>query len=106
MHARDATTEANQHIGLYELFNAAPSQGDMQDELPSGLGSFRSGPGQIVPRPAATRVETSPADAGSGFRAARLPAEGRGRTQLLPRYWPRITDKELQQISGSGEYPC
>ncbi|XP_022886319.1 B3 domain-containing protein Os07g0563300-like isoform X2 [Olea europaea var. sylvestris] len=25
----------------------------------------------------------------------------RGRNQLLPRYWPRITDKELQQISGT-----
>ncbi|XP_038693628.1 B3 domain-containing transcription repressor VAL2-like isoform X2 [Tripterygium wilfordii] len=31
---------------------------------------------------------------------ARPPAEGRGRNQLLPRYWPRITDQELQQISG------
>lgn len=30
-------------------------------------------------------------------------AEGQGRNQLLPRYWPRITDQELQQISG--EYP-
>nr|KYP48378.1 B3 domain-containing transcription repressor VAL2 [Cajanus cajan] len=34
----------------------------------------------------------------------RPPAEGRGRNQLLPRYWPRITDQELQQISG--EYPA
>ncbi|KAL6978993.1 hypothetical protein U1Q18_020658 [Sarracenia purpurea var. burkii] len=33
-------------------------------------------------------------------RVARPPAEGRGRSQLLPRYWPRITDQELQQISG------
>lgn len=38
------------------------------------------------------------------IRVARPPAEGRGRNQLLPRYWPRITDQELQQISG--EYPC
>ncbi|KAL6657361.1 hypothetical protein ACP70R_005141 [Stipagrostis hirtigluma subsp. patula] len=37
------------------------------------------------------------------LRVARPPAEGRGRNQLLPRYWPRITDQELQQISG--EYP-
>lgn len=37
------------------------------------------------------------------IRVARPPAEGRGRNQLLPRYWPRITDQELQQISG--EYP-
>ncbi|TYH81719.1 hypothetical protein ES332_D02G004100v1 [Gossypium tomentosum] len=34
------------------------------------------------------------------IRVARPPAEGRGRNQLLPRYWPRITDQELQQISG------
>ncbi|XP_062190579.1 B3 domain-containing protein Os07g0679700-like isoform X2 [Phragmites australis] len=34
------------------------------------------------------------------LRVARPPAEGRGRNQLLPRYWPRITDQELQQISG------
>lgn len=34
------------------------------------------------------------------LRVARPPAEGRGRSQLLPRYWPRITDQELQQISG------
>ncbi|XP_058211710.1 B3 domain-containing transcription repressor VAL1 isoform X2 [Rhododendron vialii] len=36
----------------------------------------------------------------STTRVARPPAEGRGRHQLLPRYWPRITDQELQQISG------
>lgn len=36
-------------------------------------------------------------------RIARPPAEGRGKNQLLPRYWPRITDQELEQLSG--EYP-
>ncbi|GJN33429.1 hypothetical protein PR202_gb22027 [Eleusine coracana subsp. coracana] len=39
-------------------------------------------------------------DVFSHLRVARPPAEGRGRNQLLPRYWPRITDQELQQISG------
>ncbi|KAJ3682911.1 hypothetical protein LUZ60_013138 [Juncus effusus] len=34
------------------------------------------------------------------MRVARPPADGRGRNHLLPRYWPRITDQELQQISG------
>ena len=38
------------------------------------------------------------------LRVARPPGEGRGRNQLLPRYWPRITDQELKQIN-SGEYP-
>ncbi|XP_031497106.1 B3 domain-containing transcription repressor VAL2-like [Nymphaea colorata] len=39
-------------------------------------------------------------DAPPQIRVARPPGEGRGRNQLLPRYWPRITDQELQQISG------
>lgn len=37
------------------------------------------------------------------IRNARPRAEARGRNQLLPRYWPRFTDEELQQISL--EYP-
>ncbi|KAL8225092.1 hypothetical protein R6Q57_017649 [Mikania cordata] len=36
----------------------------------------------------------------SDNRVARQPAEGRGRNQLLPRYWPKMTDQELSQISG------
>ncbi|KAL3615795.1 hypothetical protein CASFOL_040089 [Castilleja foliolosa] len=36
----------------------------------------------------------------SQLRVARPPVEGRVKNQLLPRYWPRITDQELQQISG------
>ncbi|XP_073044570.1 B3 domain-containing transcription repressor VAL2-like isoform X2 [Primulina eburnea] len=36
----------------------------------------------------------------SQLRVARPPVEGRVKNQLLPRYWPRITDLELQQISG------
>lgn len=36
-------------------------------------------------------------------RIARPPVEGRGKNHLLPRYWPRITDQELQKLSG--EYP-
>ncbi|XP_071717686.1 B3 domain-containing transcription repressor VAL2-like [Rutidosis leptorrhynchoides] len=34
------------------------------------------------------------------IRVARPPVEGRIKNQLLPRYWPRITEQELQQISG------
>lgn len=36
----------------------------------------------------------------SQIRIARPPAEGLIRNQLLPRYWPRITDQELQKLSG------
>jgi hypothetical protein len=33
-------------------------------------------------------------------RIARPPGDGRGKNQLLPRYWPRITDQELERLSG------
>ncbi|KAL3740280.1 hypothetical protein ACJRO7_021542 [Eucalyptus globulus] len=36
----------------------------------------------------------------SHTRNGRPRGDARGRNQLLPRYWPRITDQELQQISG------
>ncbi|CAL9772197.1 unnamed protein product [Musa acuminata subsp. burmannicoides] len=34
------------------------------------------------------------------IRNGKSRVDNRARSQLLPRYWPRITDKELQQISG------
>ncbi|KAK6268863.1 hypothetical protein QUC31_013023 [Theobroma cacao] len=37
------------------------------------------------------------------IRNGRPRPDGRGRNQLFPRYWPRFTDQDLQQISG--EYP-
>ncbi|XP_019178807.1 PREDICTED: B3 domain-containing transcription repressor VAL1-like isoform X3 [Ipomoea nil] len=77
--------------------------------FPSGVGKvspFQQGqkPHHILPKP-------PKAGSNSGFesksgistptRVARPPAEGRGgRNQLLPRYWPRITDQELQKLSG------
>eukprot|EP01018_Ginkgo_biloba_P004432 Gb_30673 [translate_table: standard] len=36
-------------------------------------------------------------------RVARPPTEGGGQNQLLPWYWPRITDPELQQIYGDSK---
>lgn len=56
------------------------------------------------PRPTLAAGLEANAGMVSQIRIARPPAEGRGRNQLLPRYWPRITDQELQQISG--EYPA
>ncbi|GAV67289.1 B3 domain-containing protein/zf-CW domain-containing protein [Cephalotus follicularis] len=57
----------------------------------------------LLPKPTKSALATGlEANAGmvSQIRVARPPAEGQGRNQLLPRYWPRITDQELQQISG------
>lgn len=50
----------------------------------------------------------SPANKGTGSdnRVARPPAEGKGRSQLLPRYWPKMTDQELLQISGDLKSDC
>ncbi|KAI7983189.1 B3 domain-containing transcription repressor VAL1 [Camellia lanceoleosa] len=57
----------------------------------------------ILPKPPKTGL-TVGSDANRGMvsqtRVLRLPDEGRGCNQLLPRYWPRVTDEELQQISG------
>ncbi|KAF9670957.1 hypothetical protein SADUNF_Sadunf13G0123100 [Salix dunnii] len=57
----------------------------------------------ILPKPSKPGLSTSSEinkGATSELRIARPPAEGRGKNQLLPRYWPRITDQELQQLSG------
>lgn len=43
------------------------------------------------------------ADLQPQIRNGKSRVDNRVRAHLLPRYWPRITDKELQQISG--EYP-
>ncbi|WOL10373.1 hypothetical protein Cni_G19128 [Canna indica] len=40
------------------------------------------------------------ADLQSQTRSGKPRADNRARSQLLPRYWPRITNQELQQISG------
>lgn len=58
----------------------------------------------LLPKPPKSALATGlEANAGmvSQIRVARPPADGRGRKELLPRYWPRITDQELQQLSGN-----
>jgi len=59
----------------------------------------------ILPKPLKSGLSAS-SETNKGvvqMRIARPPAEGRGKNQLLPRYWPRITDQELEKLSG--EYP-
>ncbi|KAI8567538.1 hypothetical protein RHMOL_Rhmol02G0130100 [Rhododendron molle] len=60
-------------------------------------------PGTAAPRPTPTPVIGKIGAGLSGetqIRNGRPRGEARPRTQLLPRYWPRITDQELQKISG------
>ncbi|CAA0836202.1 B3 domain-containing transcription repressor VAL2 [Striga hermonthica] len=60
-------------------------------------------PRQLIPRlpipVLAAGLEANP-NSIPQVRVARPPVEGRIKNQLLPRYWPRLTDQELQQISG------
>ncbi|KAL0435103.1 UNVERIFIED_CONTAM: B3 domain-containing transcription repressor VAL1 [Sesamum radiatum] len=115
--------------GVKDIYESLP-QPSLNFSLTAPLGSPSSGlpfPGAIVegseqskgsfqqgqrtrhvlpkpPKPSPTALsETNKGTGGSQTRVARPPAEGRGRNQLLPRYWPKITDQELQQLSG--EYP-
>ncbi|OVA16677.1 B3 DNA binding domain [Macleaya cordata] len=69
--------------------NGYLSQIKIEQDIPSvGEVGFTRPP---VARPEATK---------DMLHVARPTVEGRGRNQLLPRYWPRLTEQELQQISG------
>ncbi|GMJ14859.1 VIVIPAROUS1/ABI3-LIKE2, VP1/ABI3-LIKE 2, HSI2-like 1 [Hibiscus trionum] len=58
---------------------------------------------RILPKPSKNGPTTS-SELNKGIipqtRITRPPVEGRGKNHLLPRYWPRITDQELQKLSG------
>ncbi|XP_057498445.1 B3 domain-containing transcription repressor VAL2-like isoform X1 [Actinidia eriantha] len=87
--------------------NSNPFSGAVVEERELGktISSFQqvSRSHHLLPKPPksilATGLETN-ASMGPQMRVARPPAEGRLKNQLLPRYWPRITDQELQLISG------
>ncbi|CAI8600676.1 unnamed protein product [Vicia faba] len=88
-------------LNLNPFHNALVDEREQRKMSPPLLLASRSR--HLLPRP--PRPTLSPGLEGnagtvSQIRIARPPAEGRGRNQLLPRYWPRITDQELQQISG------
>lgn len=64
---------------------------------------------QSVPSPLSKQICSNPLNSSHSGESQAQTRNGRGRldsrarSHLLPRYWPRITDQELQQISG--EYP-
>ncbi|KAJ9543375.1 hypothetical protein OSB04_023082 [Centaurea solstitialis] len=79
----------------------------MQEKVPSFKQEQR--PHQKLSKPSKSGVSVRAQTIkgmGSDNRVARAPAEGRGRSQLLPRYWPKITDQELLQISGDLNANC
>ncbi|KAG5248344.1 B3 domain-containing transcription repressor VAL [Salix suchowensis] len=107
-----AKPEIHRTTAAKDLYESL-AQTNLSISLGSSLGNLNPFPGGILSTPTGPRSRhllpkpPKPAlvmDANAGMvsqiRVARPPAEGRGRNQLLPRYWPRITDQELQQISG------
>ncbi|KAG5131215.1 hypothetical protein JHK84_037612 [Glycine max] len=74
-----------------------------QNERNGQLGVTGSHPQQTPPPPGKQfngTMHLAPDSSGEAqIRNGRPRADSRGRNQLLPRYWPRCTDLELQQIS-------
>lgn len=111
-----------QYDGQHNLFGDVSRQSFFYtNELPTSLSSFpartvaqdqKSEKGKVSgihvqhlcpPPPVGNRISNNNGS-GPSLEAqahhAKARGETRGRNQLLPRYWPRITDQELQQISG------
>jgi hypothetical protein len=117
---QDVPGDESQHGDLVGLGAGTASMGvagapgvigeskDLISNFNNGPSPSRTRPRQLLPRPLHAGEPSPPTEAKSNengsVRIPRPPGQGRGRNQLLPRYWPRITDQELQQIS-SGEYP-
>ncbi|GAB2286186.1 hypothetical protein Dimus_020612 [Dionaea muscipula] len=105
----DSGGHPNLNISLYapsETPNFDLAHADRVDEkekIKQSLFQSTTRPRHILPKPPKngyTKISDTTKGSMSHVRAARPPAEGRLRNQLLPRYWPRITEQELQQISG------
>lgn len=111
IHESTAKPSLSMYLGKPSGNNSVPaSVGENVEGRLEGKASppFHQGPRSrpILPKPLKTgltmNVEIDKSTV-SQSRIARPPAEGRGKNQLLPRYWPRITDQELERLSG--EYP-
>ncbi|KAJ0261878.1 B3 domain-containing transcription repressor VAL1 [Hirschfeldia incana] len=80
-------------VDIKKLMGAAPSQ--------SHIGQCSAS--SILQKPSKPALGTPPGTTSKSAQArvGRPPVDGRGKGHLLPRYWPKYTDKELQQISGN-----
>ncbi|PIN21376.1 hypothetical protein CDL12_05921 [Handroanthus impetiginosus] len=113
---RDSKSDGSEHKSLVQTnlsislsassnLNTLPGAIAEERQLSASISSFQQGcrPRHVLPRlpnsilPAGLETNSSTI---TQLRVARPPVEGRVKNQLLPRYWPRITDQELQQISG------
>ncbi|EOA16061.1 hypothetical protein CARUB_v10004194mg [Capsella rubella] len=103
---QELSAQPNLSISLGPTLMTSPFHDAVIDDRSKTTSIFQLAPRsrQLLPKPA----NSAPTAAGmepngslvSQIHVARPPPEGRGKTQLLPRYWPRITDQELQILSG------
>ncbi|TKY47263.1 B3 domain-containing transcription repressor VAL1 [Spatholobus suberectus] len=108
MHESNAQPSLSMYLGNASGNNSVlPSAGEAVEGRLEGKASPPFHQGQrsrpIFPKPLKSglpmNVETDKGTI-SQSRVARPPADGRGKNQLLPRYWPRITDQELERLAG------
>ncbi|KAK2386548.1 B3 domain-containing transcription repressor VAL1 [Trifolium repens] len=109
MHESNAKPSLNMCLGNPSGNNSfPPSAGENIEGRLEGKMSptFHQGPRSrpILPKLLKTGLTMNGGETEKGTtsqpRIARPPGDGRGKNQLLPRYWPRITDQELERLSG------
>lgn len=106
---QELSAQPNLSMSLGPTLVTTPFHDGVVDDRSKNTPIFQLAPRsrQLLPKPANSAPTAAGMEANgtlvSQIHVARPPPEGRGKTQLLPRYWPRITDQELQQLSG--QYP-
>ncbi|KAK4274932.1 hypothetical protein QN277_018089 [Acacia crassicarpa] len=105
-----AQPSLNMSLGIPSGNSAPSSTGEIVEERLEGKPSSLFHQGQrshaVFAKPSKTglsmNIETNKGmNSISKACVGRPPVEGRGKSQLLPRYWPRYTDDELKQLSGN-----
>ncbi|QCD77917.1 RAV-like factor [Vigna unguiculata] len=108
IHEANAQPSLSMYLGNASGNNSVmPSAGEaVEGRLEGKTSPFHQGQRSrpIFPKPLKSSGLTMNVEIEKGAlsqsRVARPPADGRGKNQLLPRYWPRITDQELERLSG------
>ncbi|XP_071737998.1 B3 domain-containing transcription repressor VAL2-like [Rutidosis leptorrhynchoides] len=94
------------------MSSASPNSGGVVDTRePEKVPTFKQGQRSRLTFTKSSKAGLgiqSPSNKGtvSDNRVPRPPAEGRGKSQLLPRYWPKMTEQELLQITGDLKSDC
>ncbi|CAA7037911.1 unnamed protein product [Microthlaspi erraticum] len=106
MHESSPSQQPSLNMALaslpYSPSFANPGDGKKDMNGASQSHIVQSSASSVLQRPSKTVIGTPVGSSKSAHaRIGRPPVEGRGKGHLLPRYWPKYTDKEVQQISGN-----